>query len=42
MKERMDHLDMYGRQLAHGYVGGDGEERLARNERRVNEDLRCR
>ena len=42
VKERMDHLDVYERQLAHGYVWGDGEERLVRNERRVNEDLRCR
>ena len=33
---------MYERQLGHGYVWGDGEERLVRNERRVNEDLRCR
>ena len=39
VKERMDHLDVYERQLGHGYVWGDGEERL---ERRVNEDLRCR
>ena len=39
---RMDHLDGYERQLGHGYVWGDGEERLVRNERRVNEDLRCR
>ena len=29
-------------QLAHGYAWGDEEERLERNERRVNEDLRCR
>ena len=42
VKERMDHLDVYERQLGHGYVWGDGEERLVRNERRVNEDLRCR
>ena len=42
VKERMDHLDVYERQLAHGYEWGDGEERLVRNERRVNEDLRCR
>ena len=40
MKERMNHLDVYQRQLVHGYVWGDGEERLVRNERRVNEDLR--
>ena len=38
----MDHPDVYERQLAHGYVWGDGVERLVRNERRVNEDLRCR
>ena len=42
VKERIDHLDVYERQLGHGYVWGDGEERLVRNERRVNEDLRCR
>ena len=42
VKERMEHLDVYERQLAHGYVWGDGEERLVRNERRVNEYLRCR
>ena len=42
VKERMDHLDVSERQLAHGYVWRNGEERLVRNERRVNEDLRCR
>ena len=42
VKERMDHLDVYERQLAHGCEWGDGEDRLVRNERRVNEDLRCR
>ena len=42
MKERMDHLNAYERQLAHWYVWRDGKERLVRNERRVNEDLRCR
>ena len=42
MKDRMDHLDVYERQLGHGYVWGNGEERLVRNERRVNEDLRFR
>ena len=42
VKERMDHLDVYERQLAHEYAWGDGEEKLVRNERRVNEDLRCR
>ena len=41
VKERMDHLDVYERQLVHGYVWGDCE-RLVRNERRMNEDLRCR
>ena len=34
VKERMDHLDAYERQLAYGYVWRDGEERLARNETR--------
>ena len=38
VKERMDHLDEYERQFAHGYAWKDGEEGLARNERRVNED----
>ena len=42
VKERMDRLDVHERQLGHGYVWEDGEERLVRNERRVNEDLRCR
>ena len=42
VKERMYHLDVFERQLGHGYVWGDGEKRLVRNERRVNEDLRCR
>ena len=41
-KERMDHLDVYESQLAHVYVWGDGEEKLMRNKRRVNEDFRCR
>ena len=39
MKEKMDHLDVYERQLAHVYAWNDGEERLPRNEKRVNEDL---
>ena len=38
VKERMDHMYAYERQLAHGYVWRDGEVRLVRNERRVNED----
>ena len=42
VKERMDHLDVYERQLGHGYMWEDREERLMRNERRVNVDLRCR
>ena len=29
-RERMDHLDVYERQLAHGYVWGNEEERLVR------------
>ena len=36
VKERMDHLDVYEGQLAHGYVWKDGEERLVRKEGRVN------
>ena len=42
VNERLNHLDVYERQLAHGYVWRDGKERLAWNERRVIEDLRCR
>ena len=42
VRERMDHLDVHERQLAHGYVWGDDEVRLVRNEKRVNDDLRCR
>ena len=42
VKERTAHLEVYERQLGHEYVRRDGMERLARNERRVNEDLRCR
>ena len=41
VKERIDHLDVYERQLAHGCVWGDGEERLLKNERRVNESERA-
>ena len=38
VKERMDHLYVYERQLAHWYVWRDGEEWLVKNEKRVNED----
>ena len=38
----MDHLDVNERHFAHMYVWRDGEEKLVRNERRVNEELRCR
>ena len=42
VRERMDHLDVNERHFAHMYVWRDGEEKLVRNERRVNEELRCR
>ena len=42
VKERMDHLYLYERQLLHGVRMKGWEERLVRNERRVNDDLRCR
>jgi hypothetical protein len=42
VKARMDHLDVFERQKAHGYEWGVNEVECVRNERRVDESLRCR
>ena len=40
--ERMVHLDVHKRKLAHWYIWRDGEARVLKNEKRVNEGMRCR